>query len=133
MARLTTDPNYLGNGCWLALQRLMQRPYWTRLWIIRETVLGSSGVVLRCGWCAIDWKTFCTGIGTIHRHLYVLKDTLLLNDRNIHGVASKFVWQTKNLHLVWKDLWGFEPARIRRTGSSELQPTLGRCLFRPLA
>ena len=27
--KLTETPNYLGSGCWLALHKLIQRPYWT--------------------------------------------------------------------------------------------------------
>ena len=47
--RLREDPKYLGFGNWSALHEIMKRPYWSRLWIIQEIVLGSSSAVLYCG------------------------------------------------------------------------------------
>lgn len=41
-ACLRHNPGCLGEGCWLALHDLMQRPYWERLWIIQELFLADQ-------------------------------------------------------------------------------------------
>lgn len=43
---LVEQPGYLGDGCWHGLMQLMQRPYWYRLWIIQEIIMGASTMVL---------------------------------------------------------------------------------------
>ena len=60
-------------GSWLALNRLMLRPYWERLWIMQELVLGGYRTVLLCGCEAMSWKVFCRGISVIHSHLWVAR------------------------------------------------------------
>jgi hypothetical protein len=106
-ARLSEDPEFLGHGCWMALHDLMNRPYWYRLWIIQELVLGSSALVLRCGDSFMDWTSFCRGIGFMFDYLWMVKDTLLFyevekNDRT--GTRSR-LWLTTSMHLVHQDLW----------------------------
>jgi len=59
---LRADSRALGTVNWLGLHELMQRPYWFRLWIIQELVMGGSRVWIRCGDAVLDWSTFCTGI-----------------------------------------------------------------------
>jgi hypothetical protein len=103
-AKLTLDPEYLGNGSWLALHELMNRPYWTRLWIIQEIVLGSSGVIIRCGDSLIDWKTFCSGIRVLSKHLWIAKDWLLEREMALRKIPGERAWLTTSLHLVDKDL-----------------------------
>ncbi|GKU06402.1 heterokaryon incompatibility protein or allele [Fusarium langsethiae] len=61
-ACLRSEPEYLGKGCWLALHDLMERPYWYRLWIIQEMIMGASATWIRCGSSSIDWTSFCSGI-----------------------------------------------------------------------
>lgn len=105
--RLLDDPEYLGDGCWIALQDLMNRPYWYRLWIIQELVLGSPALVLRCGDSFINWKDFCQGIGLLFDYLWMVKDCLLRYEifkrNNIADRPTE--WLTTSLHLVHKDLW----------------------------
>jgi len=103
-ARLRKEPYYLGNGSWIALHELMQRAYWTRLWIIQEIVLGSSGVVIRCGNSFIDWKLFCTGIGVLFDHLWVVKDLLRERELSLRKSPTDPVWSTESLHFVHRDL-----------------------------
>jgi len=102
--KLTEEPEYLGNGSWLALHELMQRPYWTRLWIIQEIVLGSSGVLILCGDSCIGWLSFCSGIGVLFSHLWTLKDNLLQRDIVLCKSRVDPRWKTPSIHLVHKDL-----------------------------
>jgi hypothetical protein len=60
---LREDARVLGTMNWLGLHELMERPYWFRLWIIQEVVMGRNRVWIRCGDAVLDWPTFCTGIG----------------------------------------------------------------------
>ncbi|RDL31340.1 uncharacterized protein BP5553_09549 [Venustampulla echinocandica] len=107
LAELQQDPSCLGNESWLALHQLMQRPYWSRLWVIQEIVLGSSAVLLRCGSQAIGWPSFCIGIGFLFDYLWTIKDWLLKREIYLRAVEKRFapVWSTANLHLVKQDLW----------------------------
>ncbi|CZT05126.1 uncharacterized protein RCO7_05324 [Rhynchosporium graminicola] len=105
--KLTREPGYLGIGCWHALMQLMERPYWHRLWIIQEMVMGASSVVIRCGTSAIDWTSFCLGIEILQEDLWLVKDKLLQRDvAKAGGVWQNAGWSTTSLHLVYRDLSG---------------------------
>ncbi|KAG5802093.1 hypothetical protein H9Q74_013503 [Fusarium xylarioides] len=80
-ACLRGDPDYLGNGCWLAMHDLMKRPYWYRLWIIQEMIMGASVTWIRCGTVSIDWTSFCAGISFLEENLWLVKDELLIKER----------------------------------------------------
>jgi hypothetical protein len=99
--RLREDPEYLGIGCWSALHELMNRPYWYRLWIIQEVVLGSCSVVLRCGQSSIEWSAFCRGVGFLFEYLWTVKDDLMVKEQD----NPSSMWLTTSLHLVFRDLW----------------------------
>ena len=96
-------------GSWLALGRLMLRPYWGRLWIVQELVLGGFRTVLLCGSEEIPWQIFCRGIGVIHFYLWVARHEGIEADRqqstlNPSDNAIDFS-ATPQLNHVWKDLW----------------------------
>ena len=103
-ARLIEQPNYLGSGSWLALHELMQRPYWTRLWILQEIVLGSSGVVVRCGNSFINWRSVCDGLQLLMDHLWVVKDWLRVSDLSLSDKSADPIWNTTSIHLIYQDL-----------------------------
>ena len=103
-AYLRTEPDYLGHGCWLALQELMDRPYWSRVWIIQEIIMGSSAVAIRCGNSSIDWTSFCAGIGVLQEHLWLVKDGLLAREVAEQKSGADPRWTTVSLHLVYQDL-----------------------------
>jgi len=101
VSRLSENPSYLVNGSWYALNRLMARPYWYRLWIIQEIVMGASTMVLRCGTSSIDWNSFCSGIEILQEELWLVKDELLQRDVARAGGA----WRKcsgGNCLLFWK-------------------------------
>ena len=102
-------PSYMFFGHYFyGLNELMQREYWSRLWIVQELVLGSSAVVLRCGDRIMDWQTFCGGITVLHRpDLWIIKDYLLLSEVKRHGLGGEQYdprWATLWLHLIHKDI-----------------------------
>jgi hypothetical protein len=103
-ASLRAEPDFLGQGCWLALQEFVERPYWYRLWIIQEIVMGASATWIRCGTSSIDWTSFCRGIAFLEEHLWLVKDELL--EREILATRSQRepIWTITTLHLVYQDL-----------------------------
>lgn len=44
-------------GPWEAVAALMERTYWSRIWIVQEYLLATS-IVVQCGWDYIDGKRF---------------------------------------------------------------------------
>ncbi len=117
--RLQENPDNLGSGGWLALQDLMQRRYWSRLWIIQEVVLGSAALVLRCGDRFIHWDSFCHGIAVLFENLWTIKDTLLARDvsmRHLEG-QRRSTWSTTSLHLVYRDLWALSEFEAQGSGN----------------
>ncbi|KAF2113551.1 heterokaryon incompatibility protein-domain-containing protein [Lophiotrema nucula] len=120
-ARLGADPQFVGSRNWLALQELMERPYWHRLWIIQEICMGSTSTWLRCGNILIDWPTFCKGVAVLQEHLWLIKDSCLEQDVITSKVDVASVWRTTSLHLVYQDM-----SMLSRGGNTEL--SLGRLL-----
>jgi hypothetical protein len=88
----------------MALQDLMDRPYWFRLWIIQEVIMGSTATWIRCGKASIDWATFCTGIAVLQEYLWLVKDHCLQVDVIAAKANVQRVWRTTSLHLVYQDL-----------------------------
>ena len=42
-------------GSWAALEALMQRPYWTRVWILQEVAMGNRSTPVLCGNHLVTW------------------------------------------------------------------------------
>jgi hypothetical protein len=66
--------------------------------------MGGMGVILRYGSCTIDWNTFITGLGTIHRYLWASKTAALNHEWRLQGHPEDNWWNFQPLHRVWKDL-----------------------------
>ncbi|KAK2031669.1 hypothetical protein LX32DRAFT_680988 [Colletotrichum zoysiae] len=43
---------------WAAVDELLDRPWWSRTWVVQEVWSASSRAVLQCGQRTIKWKTF---------------------------------------------------------------------------
>ncbi|KAK3900961.1 hypothetical protein C8A05DRAFT_35365 [Staphylotrichum tortipilum] len=88
------------------LNELMKRPYWFRLWVVQEIVLGDSAAilrcrVLRCGSKMTGWTTFCTGLDVLFRRdMYIVKDELLQIELTRRRSRKRSCWHTLSLHLV---------------------------------
>ncbi len=52
------DSGILTDAGFLAMHEMTRHPYWMRLWIIQEVVMGASYTVLRCGDHHLSWDTF---------------------------------------------------------------------------
>ncbi|KAM5346284.1 hypothetical protein ACJ41O_009289 [Fusarium nematophilum] len=114
---LQDNPAYLGgHGEWLALQAFLQRPYWSRLWIVQEVALAPSNMLMFVGDESITWQQVQDGLTSIHTCLWYVKDICLQHDRKMLRAAQGItdgevsgVWDTQNLHHVDKG-----PARLAR-------------------
>ncbi|KAI1323739.1 HET-domain-containing protein [Xylariaceae sp. FL0255] len=78
----------------VAVHNMMCHPYWSRLWIIQEVVMGASCTVLRCGDHHLSWDTLCKAIA----------DDMLRRAYR-RGISSHKTWTTKTVHLVHLDLF----------------------------
>jgi len=101
---LVSNPLSCGVPPWPALESLMNRPYWTRLWIFQEIVIGGTATWLRCGNATVDWETVCTAVSIIHEYLWLEKDKCLQMAMSMAGVRTEPIWRTTSLHLVYQDL-----------------------------
>ncbi|KAL5330658.1 hypothetical protein ACEPPN_000177 [Leptodophora sp. 'Broadleaf-Isolate-01'] len=104
-SRLRENPAYLGTGCWLALRDFVERPYWYRLWIMQEIIMGSSSLIVRCGLSSIPWKDFCLGITCLQEYLWLRKDKLVAHDAVSLGYRGDLSWATASLHLIYRELF----------------------------
>ncbi|KAH7015477.1 heterokaryon incompatibility protein-domain-containing protein [Ilyonectria destructans] len=111
---LETNPTYFGNSAFYGLNSLMKRPYWSRLWIIQELVLGSNSTVLKCGGHTLDWSTFTHGISTLyHGGIWAAKDWLLKSEVKNKDIGSDPRWATASIHLVHQDLRPLSKYEVR--------------------
>ncbi|RYN79885.1 hypothetical protein AA0120_g10639 [Alternaria tenuissima] len=101
---LEANPQFCGTIPWIALQDLMDRPYFFRLWIIQEVIMGSESTWVRCGKAVIEWTKFCAGIAVLQEHLWLVKDRCLQTALSTGRNYVQRAWRTGSLHLVYQDL-----------------------------
>ena len=71
----------LNDPSWGSLLELLQRPWFSRVWIIQEVVV-SRNAILRCGKLKLEWTDFCFGFlfainaGFIYRQTDVFQHSL---------------------------------------------------------
>jgi hypothetical protein len=99
---LIQQPGLVRQEDFFALHELMKRPYWSRLWVVQEVVMGASFTVLRCDDELLDLECFCKGVSVLYRgHNWTLKDRLLASERKRRNLGGDHRWlYITNLHLV---------------------------------
>ncbi|KAI0096631.1 heterokaryon incompatibility protein-domain-containing protein [Nemania sp. FL0031] len=60
---------------WEAVSHLMNRQWFTRLWVIQEVLLGDMRAKIVCGQSEILWTRFCAAVVAIYRNDFI-SDTL---------------------------------------------------------
>ena len=55
---LHRNAEHFGQGCWGALNEILCRRYWRRLWILQEAALGRSTTPVLCGDRTLPWISF---------------------------------------------------------------------------
>ncbi|KAF4457822.1 Heterokaryon incompatibility protein 6, OR allele [Fusarium austroafricanum] len=97
-------PGLVREEGFFALHEFMKLPYWSRLWVIQEVVMGASFTVLRCDDELLDWECFCKGISVLYRgHNWTLKDRLLIREHKRRNLRDSG-WHITSLHLVHQAL-----------------------------
>lgn len=94
---------------WMALESLLLRPYWERLWITQELALGGSRVMLCCGSKWFRWQEFCRGVGGIHV---------------LDPIEYRFKDVNRPLFHIWKDLWMLTRAQELQSNAPKLSRLL---------
>ncbi|KAK5704375.1 hypothetical protein LTR97_003393 [Elasticomyces elasticus] len=112
-----------GDGYWLALQQLVLRPYWRRLWIMQELVMGGTRVVVRCGPSQLEWSIFLKGIVALQSHWWHYKDDAIRKDRAQIG-APQSAWNVTALHMLHNQLRPLCEQEIASSSSAQ-RPDLG--------
>lgn len=97
---------------WVAIHRLLSRPYWSRLWIIQELALGISAVNICCGSQDINWPALSNAIALLHGDIgRVFREisraskelsTVVDHDFSMFNVA---VGRVRNLSLFNEAAW----------------------------
>jgi hypothetical protein len=52
---LHRDPSQFGEGNWRALHQLINRRYWSRMWILQEAAMGRKDTPVLCGQQTLPW------------------------------------------------------------------------------
>jgi hypothetical protein len=55
----------LGDDPWLAIDELLNRPWWSRTWIVQEATVPEQPTFVFCGDYVVGWTNFHTAIGVI--------------------------------------------------------------------
>ncbi|MCJ1243494.1 hypothetical protein MMC30_000691 [Trapelia coarctata] len=62
---LHQNPQHFGRGRWRALNDVVCRRYWRRLWILQEVVLGRNSTPVLCGHRTLPWAHFAGAFNLI--------------------------------------------------------------------
>ena len=83
--QLTSDlhqyANRFGKGSWRALNHIVCRPYWRRLWILQEAALGLSTMPVLCGARTLAWTQFARAFSLLSQTDEVI-NTYIVNELN---------------------------------------------------
>ena len=99
-AKLREDPRYLQPGAWLALSRLLERQYWSRMWIIQELCLGGANAPILCGQMSVTWREFFTAIYTFGKHNVDVIFRCIDRERAMVGKRPFGLNRNKIIHII---------------------------------
>jgi hypothetical protein len=74
---------------WIAFQKLMERPWWSRMWVVQEVAAAKKSIWVGCGTSWLEWETFVGAAWTIKHH----KDRLFLHRLAHLGAGTSWIWQ----------------------------------------
>ncbi|KAM7208243.1 Heterokaryon incompatibility protein (HET) domain containing protein [Naviculisporaceae sp. PSN 640] len=83
---------------WLAFQKLLERPWWRRVWVIQEVAAASGQVWVACGQHWLRWETFLGAAHTIDKY----KNHPFFQQLNRFGDGAKWI-HDKSLLKARKD------------------------------
>ncbi|KAF6783209.1 heterokaryon incompatibility protein, partial [Colletotrichum musicola] len=73
---------------WAAVDDLLSRPWWSRVWVVQEVWSASDRAILQCGQQTIRWKTFQRAM-TFHDHWDEIGYSLMDSQNNRAGIWTQ--------------------------------------------
>lgn len=83
---------------WLAFQKLMERPWWRRVWVIQEVAAASGQVWVACGPYWLRWEAFLGAANTITHY----QNHPFFQQLNRFGAGARWI-HNKSMLKVKKD------------------------------
>lgn len=125
--KLQVEPGYLGDGKWLAFQRFILRPYWSRLWVVQEMALAPLNMLMFAGDDSVTWAEVHTALWAIHASLWYVKERCLAYDRKLLQVLKAECqplemeenlgrWEAEPLHHITKGLGRIAEKQVNNEG-----------------
>lgn len=101
---LRQQPELLGQGCWRALTKLLDRPYWDRLWVLQEIALGGGRTSILCGQQAVTWGELYSATYSFGTHNVDVMFSLIDRERKDAGLSASGLKRNKLIHLNTEQL-----------------------------
>lgn len=101
---LRKQPDLLGRGCWRALSKLLDRPYWDRLWVLQEIALGVGRTSILCGQKAVTWRELYNASFSFGTHNVDVMFSLIDQERRDAGLPAAGLKRNKLTHLDTEQL-----------------------------
>lgn len=92
------NPGLLDETAWLAVRRLFERPWWTRVWVFQEFIV-SKAAVFRCGPDRFDWLDLSTASVAHERIVSSPLRSLLTEDQLIYLILANFSIPMDFIHV----------------------------------
>ena len=96
---LRRQPDLYGPGSWRALSRLIDRSYWSRLWIMQEIALGAGMTSVLCGHDAVTWEQLFAAIITFGKNNIDVVFPLIDKERKEFGLPPSGLQRNRFIHL----------------------------------
>ena len=103
-AALRQKPSLLGPGSWRALSQLLDRPYWDRLWVLQEIVLGGDKTPIFCGHQVVTWGDLYNATYLFGMHNFDIMFSLIDRERKDAGLPVAGLKRNKIIHLKEEQL-----------------------------
>lgn len=101
---LRQQPDLLGRGCWRALSKLLDRPYWNRLWVLQEITLGGGRTSILCGQQAVTWRELYSATYSFGAHNIDVMFSLIDQECKDAGISASGLKRNKLIHLNTEQL-----------------------------
>ena len=90
---------------WVAFQKLMDRPWWRRIWVVQEIAAAHDSIWVGCGSVWLTWQTFLGAALTIQEH----KDNPFVQSLGRLGAGSSEILHKSKFRVQTDgrlDKWG---------------------------
>jgi len=89
----------LGRGVWVAFSKLLERPYWNRMWIIQELSMGGQRAPILCGHKTVIWEDFFRAIYKFGQHNVDVLFACINLEREAAGLGQGGLNRNRIIHI----------------------------------